>query len=155
MRKKVLADQGELVFREDSANGTSEVTLKAPASLAASYELTLPSALPSASSYVTMGTDGTLGTGTPETFTRVSTEIAADASPQERSVQIAHGLSSTPDAGKILISCYLSAVASSPWCGFRHIYIESVDATNITVHVYFNNYGNTGQKLTIVAWIAS
>lgn len=154
-RLKALADQGELEFREATSSGNSAVTIKAPSSLAASYDLTLPSALPSETSYVTLGTTGTIATVVPETFTRVSTEIEVDSSPQERSVQIAHGLSSTPDAGKILLGCYISAVASSPWCGFRNIYIESVDATYVTVHIYFNAYGNTGQKLTIVAWIAT
>jgi len=58
---RALMDQGATTIRAAGVS-TNGVTLKAPAGLAASYEVTLPTAVPSATAAVTMTSAGVLST---------------------------------------------------------------------------------------------
>lgn len=57
-----LNDNGTITWDEARANGTSGVTLQAPASLAASYSLTLLTALPGSTQFLTVDNTGQLAT---------------------------------------------------------------------------------------------
>lgn len=57
-----VAGPGVINFKEDSDNGTNQVQLQAPGTLAGDYTLTLPPAAPSANgSSMVVNTDGTMG----------------------------------------------------------------------------------------------
>lgn len=57
-----LTDQGEARFYEGIAGGTSKISLKAPATLAADFSLTLPSALPGSTEFLTLSATGVIAT---------------------------------------------------------------------------------------------
>jgi hypothetical protein len=59
-RNIILTDQGTLEFKEAKANGAHGLIHKAPASLAASYTLTWPGALPASNKFVQCDNTGTL-----------------------------------------------------------------------------------------------
>jgi len=58
---RALMDQGATTIRAAGVS-TNGVTIKAPAGLAASYEMTMPTAVPSATAAVTMSSSGALAT---------------------------------------------------------------------------------------------
>lgn len=60
--KIYLTDQGQLICREAKGNGTSAVTLKAPASLAANIDFILPTVLPAAQEFLSIDSSGQLST---------------------------------------------------------------------------------------------
>jgi hypothetical protein len=55
-----LQSRGEVQFFELASNGAHKISLKAPASLAADYSLTLPTALPGSTLFLTVASDGTM-----------------------------------------------------------------------------------------------
>jgi len=61
-REIVLTDNGEAQFKEARGNGTSAVTVKANATLAADIDFILPVALPSATEALTITSAGQLAT---------------------------------------------------------------------------------------------
>lgn len=69
VRQYAKVSIADLIIREydpagDATVPTNTVTIKSPDALAASYELTLPAALPGATSFVTMTSTGVLSTST-------------------------------------------------------------------------------------------
>lgn len=81
-----LRDQGALELYEDIANGTDKVSIRAPVGLAASYTLTLPTAL-DAGGYLQVGADGTVivtaGSASLDTAYDAGRTITVDAGPVE------------------------------------------------------------------------
>ncbi len=122
-----LGDNGLLKLREDEDNGDNEVTLQSPASLAADYTLTMPSALPSATTYVTMGATGILSTTTIPTVDVVveSAAVIMDGTLSANPTTIAHGLSYTPVATQITLTCYRSSGSND--FGIRGLWIMSIE----------------------------
>jgi len=133
----VLSDNGSLMFREDLANGTSAVSLTAPASLVDDVDLTLPSALPGSTSYLTLSSTGVISTAAAGSADVVveSAEVSMSGTPAvDNDVVIAHGLAYTPVASQIAVTCYRSSGSND--FGIRGMWIMAIDATNITVKLY-------------------
>src|SRR5688572_9831672 len=55
-----ILNQGKLRLRENSGNGTEQVELRAPASMTATYTLTMPSGLPGSTQFLQCNTAGVL-----------------------------------------------------------------------------------------------
>lgn len=70
----VLDNQNEVRFRELTANGTNYAGLKAPASLAADYTLTMPTALPVSTQAIFSTSGGVLSFNTVPTYTSTGTD---------------------------------------------------------------------------------
>ena len=131
-----LGDEGLLKLRENEDNGDNEITLQSPATLAADYTLTLPTGLPTATKYVTMSATGVLSTTTIPTVDVVaeSAAVIMDGTLSANPTNIAHGLSYTPVASQITLTCYRSSGSND--FGIRGLWIMSIDATNIQVMLY-------------------
>lgn len=61
---KVRTNNGETQYREARANGTSAVTVKAPASLAADIDFVLPASLPAGTEFLQIDASGNISTNT-------------------------------------------------------------------------------------------
>lgn len=137
MRRIVLNDRGELVFRESATNGTNEITVRAPASLAADVALALPSS------------SGNLSVETPVTY-YTSAEIAVDGT-GSIITDINHGESFTPDLADLvsLVAYVSSGYESSDPPGCRDFNVLMTDGTKIRVYGYVVDAGYAGTKMRV------
>jgi hypothetical protein len=105
---------GEIRLKEATANGSNYVAIKSPASLAADYSVTLPTAAGTAGDFLQYGTGGDLAWANPNTFGffrsfRIGTQgtgVNGNTVTISNSVMIPAGAFSAGDMATILVQFY-------------------------------------------------
>lgn len=77
--KAAAMDSGALLVRETDVASANAVTIQSPTSLAGNYSLTLPTALPGSTQYVSLSAAGALATATADTIAAGITATGANA----------------------------------------------------------------------------
>ena len=134
---------------ESLAGVTNAVTLKSPATLAASYSVTLPAAAPASTQYVTMAATGQLATASADSIGSAMTATGVNAI---ASTMSATGGNAIANVRTRTVSATAAAggVASSSAVSFSTSSVTFVNATSLSVTIT-----STGRPIQIMLIAAS
>lgn len=122
-------DAGALVIRDTAVGPLNGITLQSPASLASAYSLTLPAALPGATSFVTLTSAGVLAAGA-ATSAGITRAMQASVGQQVSSSSTTFSGSSTTFASVTNLTVTITTTG-------RPIVLECVSDDNGTVPAQF------------------